>query len=188
MMPAPHNETVPPDDNALDRQVRLFLESRALVEAHIMALVRDAALAEDVFQEVWVRFEKATRNGELIANIPAWCRAAARFVALEAWRGQRRTQPTPDQELATLVDRAYEEQDEQVEDWSRHAKVLGECMDALPPRSRELLERRYRQGEPVAVIAARLQQSLGSVKTALCRLRQALSECAHKKLNQPEVA
>jgi RNA polymerase sigma-70 factor (ECF subfamily) len=141
-----------------------------------------------VFLEVWLRFEKVTRNGDVIGNIPAWCRAAARFVALEAWREQRRVQPTPDLELAALVDRAYEEQDEQAELWSLHAKVLGECMDAMPSRSREMLEHRYRRGEPVDVIAARLRQSVGSVKTALCRLRLALSECARRKLNQPEIA
>lgn len=173
----------PDDDDALDRQTRVFLECRVLIQSHITALVRDAALAEDVFQDVWLRFEKATRIGEVISNVPAWCRATARFVALEAWRDKRREQPTPDMELAALVDRAYEEQDGHEEFWHGHARALGECMDALPARSRDLLERRYRHGEPVAVMAAHLRQSVGSVKTALCRLRLALAECVRKKLN-----
>lgn len=188
MPPDARNENHPPDDAALDHQVRLFLECRPLIQAHITALVRDAALAEDVFQEVWLRFERVTRHGEIIANVPAWCRAAARLVALELWRGQRREQPTPDTELTALVDRAYEEQDGREEFWRGHAEALGQCLGALPARSRELLERRYRANQPVTTIAALLRQSVGSVKTALCRLRLALAECVRKKLiNQKAV-
>jgi hypothetical protein len=61
-------------DDALDRQVRAFLDCRPLIKGHIAALVRDRALADDVFQEVWVRFERVTRSGEVIANVAAWCR------------------------------------------------------------------------------------------------------------------
>jgi DNA-directed RNA polymerase specialized sigma24 family protein len=106
--PVPNPLPNRPDDAALDRQVREFLEVRPLIQGHIRALVRDAALAEDVFQEVWVRFERATRHGEIVGNVPAWCRAAARLVALEGWRKQRREQPTEDTELVALVEKAYE--------------------------------------------------------------------------------
>ena len=178
----------PPDEAALDHQVKVFLESRTLVQAHITALVRDAALAEDVFQEVWLRFERVTRRGEIIMNVPAWCRAAARLVALEMWRGRKREQPMQDTELAALVDRAYEEQDGREDFWSGHVEALGRCLELLPTRSRELLTLRYRSGEPVAAIADQLGQSVGSVKTALCRLRLALADCVKKKLIQEKTA
>jgi RNA polymerase sigma-70 factor, ECF subfamily len=182
MTPDSPEQTPTADDAALDRQVRTFLESRPLIHAHIGALVRDASLAEDVFQEVWLRFERATRKGEMIAHVPAWCRATARLVALETWRERRREQPLPDEELAALVDRAYEEQDDHEEFWQGHVEALGRCMEALPVRSRELLTLRYRQGESVNAIAAQLRQSTGSVKTALCRLRLALAECVKGKM------
>ena len=171
-----------PDDAAMDHQVRVFLEGRSLIQAHIRSLVRDAALAEDVFQEVWVRFERVTRHGEIIANVPAWCRAAARLVALEGWRKQRREQPTPDAELAALVEQAYLDQDERADFWSDYGSALAQCLDALPVRSRDLVARRYRQNQPIADIAAQIGQSLGSVKTALCRLRLALADCVRQRL------
>ena len=173
-------------DDALDRQVRAFLDCRSLIEGHIAALVRDRALADDVFQEVWVRFERVTRCGEVIANVPAWCRAAARLVALESWREQRREQGTPDPELLALVDRAYEEQDGQEELWRTKSEALGGCIDELPPRSRDLVVRRYRKGDPISTIAGQLGQSVTSLKTALCRLRLALGDCVRKKLNHLE--
>ena len=166
----------------MDHQVRVFLEGRSLIQAHIRSLVRDAALAEDVFQEVWVRFERVTRHGEIIANVPAWCRAAARLVALEGWRKQSREQPTPDAELAALVEQAFTEQDERADFWSDYGSALAQCLDALPVRSRDLVARRYRQNQPIADIAAQIGQSLGSVKTALCRLRLALADCVRQRL------
>ena len=180
--PVPNPLPNRPDDAALDRQVREFLEFRPLIQGHIRALVRDAALAEDVFQEVWVRFERATRHGEIVGNVPAWCRAASRLVALEGWRKQRREQPTEDAELVALVEKAYEEQDDRADFWHAHTVALTRCLDALPSRSRDLVKRRYRNAQPIAEIAAQLGQSLGSVKTMLCRLRGALAECVRKRL------
>ena len=180
--PEPNRPANRPDDAALDQQVRTFLASRPLIQGHIRALVRDAALAEDVFQEVWVRFERVTRHGEIVGNVPAWCRAAARLVALEGWRKQRREQPTEDAELAALVEMAYEEQDDRADFWQAHTVALTRCLDALPLRSRDLVTLRYRNGQSIAEIAAQRGQSLGSVKTTLCRLRGALAECVRKRL------
>lgn len=174
--------SIQPDDEALDRQVRAFVESRDLIQGHISALVRDAALAEDVFQEVWLRFESVTRRGEVIANVPKWCRSAARLVAMESFREQRREKATPDTELLDLIERAYNEQDGREEHWGEKTEALRLCIDELPQRSRDLISRRYYNGEAVATIASQLGQSAGSLKTALCRLRIALSECARKRL------
>ena len=171
-----------PDDAALDQQVRAFLGCRPLIQAHIRALVGDAVMAEDVFQEVWLRFERVTRRGEMVKHVPAWCRAAARLVALESWRKQRREQPTADAELAGLLELAYAEQDERSDFWQDHSTALTQCLDALPPRSHDLISRRYRQEQPLADIAVQLGKSLGSVKTALCRLRLALADCVRKRL------
>lgn len=172
------------DDAAMDSQVRQFLEIRPLIESHIRAFTRDFTLAEDVFQEVWVRFERATRQGQLITNVAAWCRSTARFVALEQWRDQSRHRLVPDQELSALVDQAYEEQDDRVDFWQEHNKALAYCLEGLPAKLRDLVTRRYSLGQSVTQIATELGQSLGSTKTALCRLRSALSDCARKRMLQ----
>ena len=171
-----------PNDDALDAQVRAFLAARPLIQAHIRSLVRDAALAEDIFQEVWIRFERTTRHGDVITHVPAWCRATARLIALESWRKQKREQPTPDPELASLIEQAYTEQDDHATFWHDHTTALKHCLDTLPPRSRDLITRRYQNEQPIADIAAQLHQSLGSIKTALCRLRLALADCVRKRL------
>ena len=170
------------NDDALDAQVRAFLVSRPLIQSHIRSLVRDATLADDIFQELWVRFERTTRHGQIITHVPAWCRATARLIALESWRKKKREIPTPDPELAALIEQAYTEQDDHATFWQDHTTALKLCLDTLPPRSRDLITRRYRQEQPIADIAAQLHQSLGSIKTALCRLRLALADCVRKRL------
>ncbi len=172
------------NEDALDAQVRAFLAARTLVQAHIRSLMRDAALAEDVFQEVWLRFEKATRHGEVIENVPAWCRAAARLVALESWRKQSRERPMADPELLDLIDQSHSEQDSHADHWQEHTQALTQCLETLPPLSRDLLARRYRQNQPISDIAEQLGRSTGSLKTALCRLRIALADCVRKRLEQ----
>ena len=162
--------------------MRVFLECRSLIQAYIRTLVRDAALAEDVFQEVWVRFERFTRHGEIVANEPAWCRATARLVALESWRKQNRERPVADADLSALVEQAYEEQNGRADVWHDHTAALTQCLDALPARSREFITRRYHRDQPIAEMAAQLGQSVGSVKTALCRLRLVLAECVRKRI------
>lgn len=160
----------------------MFLDCRPVIQAHIRALVRDGALAQDIFQEVWVRFERVTRHGEIVTNVPAWCRVTARLVALEGWRKQSRERPMVDSDLISLVEQAYEEQDARADFWHDHTVALTKCLDALPPRSRDLISQRYQQEQPITEMAARLGQSVSSVKTALCRLRLALAECIRKRI------
>jgi RNA polymerase sigma-70 factor, ECF subfamily len=176
------SDSCPNSEDALDRQVRSFVECRDLIQANIAALVRDTVLAEDVFQEVWLRFESVTRRGEVIESVPKWCRTAARLVAMEFWREQRRQIMVPDQELLSLIEKAYGEQDGREDQWRHKAEALRLCIDELPQRSRDLINRRYFHGDAVAALALQFGQSAGSVKTALCRLRLALSECARKRL------
>ena len=78
------------------------------------------------------------------------------------------------------------EQDGQEELWHTRSEALSACIDDLPPRSRDLVARRYRKGDPISTIAGQLGQSVTSVKTALCRLRLALGDCVRKKLNHLE--
>ncbi|MDF1851971.1 MAG: sigma-70 family RNA polymerase sigma factor [Verrucomicrobiales bacterium] len=169
------------EEDALDAQVRCFLESRSMIQAHIRSLVRNASLADDLFQEVWMRFERVTRRGEQIENVTAWCRAAARLVALESWRKQGRELSLAESKLSELVDQAYAEQDGREDYWKAHRSALAVCLEALPERSRELVSRFYHREQSVAQIAQALGRTEGSIKTALCRVRKSLGDCVRRR-------
>jgi len=61
-------------------------------------------------------------------------------------------------------------------------EALAHCMNKLPMRRRELLDRRYRLGESVDEIAKRLRKAPNVVSASLYRLRKALLACIESRL------
>jgi DNA-directed RNA polymerase specialized sigma24 family protein len=145
------------------------LSSRFVAERHalmgfIYGMIRDLAAAEDILQEVWLRLAEAAERDE-----PMRDRRAPKVVA--------------DSELLDLVERAL---DEHQDHWADRRQALMECIDRLPEKSKQLLHMKYNQGLSIAAIAERLQRSVDGLKMALCRVRQALLDCAEQKLRFAE--
>lgn len=68
---------------------------------------------------------------------------------------------------------------------SAEVEFLRECLDSLPPHSRELVELKYTHDQPIETIATRLQRSENAVWQALFRLRAQLRQCLEQKLRRP---
>ena len=69
----------------MDRQQQItgeFVASRHSLYGFIYALVRNAHDAEDILQEVWVRFFGALTEGSEIQDQAKWCRGTARNLGL----------------------------------------------------------------------------------------------------------
>lgn len=160
-----------------------FVADRHALMGFIYGMVRDLAAAEDIFQEVWIRLQEAGGQGEPIADPVKWCRRVAKNLILHYWRDKRADKIVADSELLDLVEQAL---DEHPDDWRDRRKALMECIGRLPVKARELLQMKYDQGLSFAAIAERLKRSVGSLKMALCRVRQTLLECAQRKLRLAE--
>jgi RNA polymerase sigma-70 factor, ECF subfamily len=160
-----------------------FMAERHALMGFIYSMVRDLAGAEDILQEVWIRLAEAAERGEAIADATKWCRGVAKNLILHYWREQRTAKVVADSELLDLVEQALNEQQEAADD---RRQALMECIDRLPEKSKLLLQMKYEQGLSFAGMAERLQRSLDSLKMALCRVRQALLECAERKLRFAE--
>jgi RNA polymerase sigma-70 factor (ECF subfamily) len=160
-----------------------FVAERHALMGFIYGMVRDLAGAEDILQEVWIRLMEAVERGETIAEPGKWCRGVAKNLILHYWREKRTAKVVADSELLDLVEQAL---NEQADPWDSRRQALMECMDRLPEKSKRLLQMKYEQGLSFAGMAERLNRSLDSLKMALCRVRQALLECAEKKLRCAE--
>jgi RNA polymerase sigma-70 factor (ECF subfamily) len=160
-----------------------FVAERHALMGFIYSMVRDLAGAEDILQEVWIRLAEAAERDEAIADPAKWCRGVAKNLILHYWRDQRTAKVIADSELLDLVVQALNEHSQPADD---RRQALMECIDALPEKSRRLLRMKYEQGLSFAGMAERLQRSLDSLKMTLCRVRQALLECAEKKLRFAE--
>jgi RNA polymerase sigma-70 factor, ECF subfamily len=169
----------------MDRQSQLttqFLANRHSLFAFIYGFIRNTHDAEDLFQEVWVRFSRALGEGVAIEDPAKWSRGTARHLILHYWRDRRQEKVVVDQELMELVELAFTEQEGHPDYWLARQQALRECLERLPERSRYLLRLKYERGLSAQGMGDELMQSAGAVLMALSRLRQALRECAHQKL------
>jgi RNA polymerase sigma-70 factor (ECF subfamily) len=148
----------------------------------ICGLVRDPHLAEDIFQEVWIRLGNAVENGVEIADQAKWCRGVARNLILHHWRDQRRCKVLPDSRLLDQIELAFEECDSEAELWVVRGAALRHCVQSLPEKSRRILALRYEEGLPVETIAKFVRQSVDAVMKSLSRLRQRLAACVERRL------
>jgi RNA polymerase sigma-70 factor, ECF subfamily len=159
-----------------------FLASRHSLFAFIYGFTRNTHDAEDIFQEVWLRFSEALNRGVEIEDTAKWCRGTARNLILHYWRDKQHDQIVVDKELLDLVELAFNEQDANPEYWQARQQALSECIQELPPKSRNLLTLKYEQGLTAQRVAEQLRQTSESILMALSRLRRALRECAERKL------
>lgn len=169
----------------MDRQQQLmseFVAGRHSLFGFILGLVRNPHDAEDLFQEVWVRFSRALAEGAEIQDQAKWCRGTARNLVLHYWRDQRNDKVVVDEELVQLVELAFVEQEGNLDYWRVRREAVSECLQELPPRSRQLLQLKYEQGLSADGVAETLRQSSAAVLMALSRLRRLLRECAQRKL------
>jgi RNA polymerase sigma-70 factor (ECF subfamily) len=64
--------------------------------------------------------------------------------------------------------------------------AMRQCLESLPARQREMLRRRYGQGESVRALAASQGRAASALATALFRIRRALWNCIQQRLSVEE--
>ncbi|HEY2951196.1 MAG TPA: sigma-70 family RNA polymerase sigma factor [Verrucomicrobiae bacterium] len=153
---------------------------RTLVERHsgmvhgaAMRIVQDEHLAEEVTQAVFLilaRKGARLRRGTVLAG---WLHRTARFVALEALRGeQRRRQKL--EHFAQMNDSPLS-----ASVWEQIAPLLEEAMSRLGARDRDVVVLRYLEEKSFAQVASVIGISEGAVKMragrALEKLRAAFA-------------
>lgn len=130
----------------------------------LLGLLRDRHQAEDALQETWCRALEHL-DGVDVHHLRGWLFTVAYHQAMLIRRKQKPTVPLEAQ--APVVDPAPGPlaQAAQREQWLR----LGELIDRLPPRQREVLRQRVFEGKRFRDIAADLECPLN---TALARMHE----------------
>jgi len=157
--------------------VRLLLGQRSMLLGYIASLVRDAHLAEDVFQEVAL---VVLKKGDELADaegFPAWARTIARLEAMNALRRRTKAPVSLDASVLDVLDRHWA-----AADGGPTSDALRTCLQRLPPRSRRVVELRYRDDLSGKALAERLAQPLNTVYVTLARVHRMLSECVRSQL------
>jgi RNA polymerase sigma-70 factor (ECF subfamily) len=161
--------------------VRLLTLSQRPLYAFIRAQVYSRTDADDLHQQttaiLWEKFESFDRAQSFLR----WaCGVAWREVLLHRRNSRRRTfliGPELGELLVEKLASAAAQVDQRLD-------KLQECLAALKPQSRRLIERRYYKEEDVRQIAARSGLSESSVYKTLTKIRQILLDCIEQKLKE----
>jgi RNA polymerase sigma-70 factor (ECF subfamily) len=138
-------------------------------------------LVEEVLQETYVTaFEKLAQYRPQGTFRP-WLRTIARNHLFAHWRERRRVAEFDGDALDTMI------ADDGIAgldlDDGRHEEEtarLAACLELLPDRARTMLERRYCEEQPLALLAQQFKRSAATLSVTLFRLRQQLKRCVER--------
>jgi len=154
--------------------------------AYLMAITRDYAAAEEVFQNAAVVIIEGATAGEPIRNFRAWAKEIVRRQALYYLRkqGQQARHLRPiDPDLFEAISEAFLEEDEGP---GVELQALRQCLQKVPAPQRRMLAMRYEGRASFEQIGRAVGTTPGAVQRALSRLRKALYECVQTTLRKAE--
>ncbi len=162
------------DNRAFDE---LLARNQQKLYSYILFVVRDPELANDVFQDTFVKVITKLQEGKYTdsGKFSFWLTRIAHNIIMDCYRQQRSehiAEPTEDNDLSNL--RSEDLMDINRENEFVNAQVLSDVrnmMDALPTPQREVVYMRYYQDLSFKEIA---EMTGVSINTSLGRMRYAL--------------
>jgi RNA polymerase sigma-70 factor (ECF subfamily) len=148
------------------------------VFGYLRARLTQSSDAEDMTQEVFLRFHLAQARFDSNSLIRPWLLGIARNLLREHIRGVRKRKEVAWTETCLEL--------EAVLPFDPHATddalmFLPECLDGLGPSARQAMELKYGGDQKLAAIGRELHRSEGAVKLLVHRARQALRDCLQQK-------
>ncbi len=169
-----------------DPWARAILEqNRRWLVAWFIAATGDAALAEDLAQDVFAAAVKNAASFDPAKSFGAWLRGIARNVLLMSHRRARHRVLSLDAAVLDRLDRAaaQAEQAHAVPGYSDlRLRVLRECLGGLSEKGRRVLGLKYSGKKLSREIAEATGMKVAAVDTMLSRARRALQECISRKM------
>lgn len=164
--------------------IRQLLRHQSLFMGYLMAMTRDLAAAEEIFQNVAVVvLEQGPK--ESIRDFYAWAKEIVRRQALHYIREKIQTSTrvrAVAPELLEGLSLVLEEGSREPAESRAERDALAECLKDLAPRSRQMMTLRYEKHESFENIGEALDASAQAVQRALSRIRQALQACVKSRL------
>jgi RNA polymerase sigma-70 factor (ECF subfamily) len=152
---------------------------------YLLRLVHDPALADDLFQQTWLRVMEKTGRYDARARFDTWLFSVAHNLAIDHLRRQRSSsldEPAghpglqPDDSGTTAADRLRSPGLDPLEELleSERAAILAAGMQELPAIHREVLSLRFEEGMKLEQIAEVAAVPLSTVKSRLHRALEGL--------------
>jgi RNA polymerase sigma-70 factor (ECF subfamily) len=164
---------------------RIVTELSREVASFVAARATSLTLIDEVVQTAFVGAYEQISAYEPRGTFAAWVKGFARN-ALHKQLSERTRLVSSDVEAleSLLAKRAIERlADDSRDSWELAAgRHLPQCLQRLPPQTREIALRRFAQDVPLNVLAQQFKRTRASVACLLTRVRQALQECIEAQL------
>jgi RNA polymerase sigma-70 factor (ECF subfamily) len=158
--------------------VKAAFQYRDALFHHAFALVREAALAEDVVQDAFIVVMRKWEEFRPGSSLFHWVREIVRFKALEAVRSRKKSGSPLDEALLASVAAVMEGgvDEREAERQRLRAQALQRCVSHLSRGHVEILSGFYARSSSCEEIARAQGRSANAVRLILSRLRKQLSD------------
>lgn len=169
-----------PGPDRYEQFTRLLLEHEPEILRAVMVIIPERADARDIVQETAVTLWKHFEQYDASRPFVNWALGYARIQMRRFLRsGARRATLT--ERAAVLLEQA---QDERAADKEKRDVALRECLEQLPPHSRNVLTGYYFDERTVEQLAQSQGRSVEAIYKILQRLRVSLLDCINLKLSR----
>ncbi|MBN2162951.1 MAG: sigma-70 family RNA polymerase sigma factor [Pontiellaceae bacterium] len=159
------------DESAFPTLVHRY---RNLLYGYLMRMVQNSEIAEDCFQETFLRVHRKAHTYRSGAKFKGWLYTIATRIAVDRLRrNARRLQTEPFENEDTARSDAHDPSDHAEQ--SELRQVVQAALETLPPQQRAALVLAYYQGHTYPEVAQIMGCSLGTVKSHMSRALKKLS-------------
>jgi len=158
---------------------------KSRIHSYIYFIVRNRDLAEDIFQETFVKAIITIRQGRYVENgkFKAWITRIAHNLIIDNYRQERSENTISNDEVETDLFNNIKLCDGTIEDRIVQNQVLSDVkklVEHLPDNQREVLEMRYYQDlsfkEIAEITGVSINTALGRMRYAILNMRRMANE------------
>ena len=160
--------------------LRFLMQSRERISAAAWLVVKDAHVAEDIFQNTVLKAVTKDVSFEAEAALFSWAFITARRDSLNWFRKHRRESVGVDEDILTLIHQDW--QNDHLNPKGNRFELLRDCMEELPQKSEKILRLRYFEGLSCGEIADSISITLDAVYKRISRIQNSLRKCVELKM------
>jgi RNA polymerase sigma-70 factor (ECF subfamily) len=167
-----------PQESQRARVQRLFIEHVDELQGFVASLVPESELVDDVVQETFVAVTARADGYDAKQSFSAWLFTVARDKIRElSGKATAEARPLADEVLDVLIASRGDAKPS-----SERLQLVEDCIAALAPQARRIVELRYQNAMKPRQVAAAVGWTAASVRVALCRARTAIRDCVERKM------
>ena len=151
----------------------LYARHHVRVYRFVLRLVRNEAAAEDLISEVFLDVWRQANRFEGRSAVSTWLLSIARFKALSSLR--RRSEEELDEEHAETIEDQGDDPEVAAQKRDK-ANIMRQCLTALSPEHREVIDLVYYHEKSVEEVAGIIGIPEATVKTRMFYARKRLAE------------